>query len=265
MISELLSVEHIDKHFYQSHGLFRRTKNAVLRDVSLAIGAGESIGLVGESGSGKTTLARCIMGIMQPDFGTINFDGVDIALLEGRRRQQMRRQLAMVYQNPYRSLNPHFTLFDLLAEPIQAHENLSRTDLTKRITALLDQVGLSLNLISRKVGALSGGQAQRIAIARALALDPKLIILDEPTSALDVSVQAQILNLLKSLQSEAGCSYLFITHNLDVVRHACNRVLVMLEGQIVEHGDTRQVLLSPQHEYTKRLIAATPQLVVGQV
>lgn len=259
-MGDILQVNNVSKQFQRSKGLLKRESIDVLRDVSLSIQPGESLGLVGESGSGKTTLARCIMGMLQPDVGSVRFDGVDMATLDKAGLRAVRHQLSIVYQNPYLSLNPHFSLLELIAEPIQAYEQLSLSALTGRVSDLMEQVGLNVEFIDRKIGDLSGGQAQRVAIARALALKPKLIILDEPTSALDVSVQAQILNLLASMQSTYGYSYLFITHNLAVVRHACDRVLVMSEGRIVEHGVTESVLDKPEHAYTRQLIAATPRL-----
>ena len=257
---EVLRVNGISKHYSRSNGLFKSESIKVLDNVSFSIKGGETLGLVGESGSGKTTLARCVMGMLRPESGSVIFNGVDMATLTRASQYQVRRQLSIVYQNPYLSLNPHFTLHDLIAEPIQAYEQLTKSETAKRVTELVSQVGLSEHLIKRKIGDLSGGQAQRVAIARALALRPTLIILDEPTSALDVSVQAQILNLLAKLQSSAGYSYLFITHNLDVVRHSCDRVLVMSTGRIVENGMTQAVLEHPEHAYTQKLIAATPRL-----
>ena len=259
-MTDVLKVTNIAKQFSRSNGLFKRETINVLDDVSFSITSGETLGLVGESGSGKTTVARCVMGMLQPDAGAVVFNGTNMASLDSTSRQAVRRQLAFVYQNPYLSLNPHFTLLELIAEPISANEQITQSDLVSRVSELMGQVGLSEELMDRKIGDLSGGQAQRVAIARALALKPKLIILDEPTSALDVSVQAQILNLLTSLQSSAGYSYLLITHDLDVVRHSCDRVLVMSKGSIVESGETHTVLDHPQHKYTQQLIAATPRL-----
>lgn len=259
-MAKVLQVNSIAKRFSRSSGLFKREHVHVLDAVSFSIEGGETLGLVGESGSGKTTVARCVMGMLLPDSGSIIFNGIDMASLNTESRRVVRRQLAIVYQNPYLSLNPHFTLHDLIAEPIRANEQITKSNLLIRVIELMDQVGLSEEFILRKIGDLSGGQAQRVAIARALALKPKLIILDEPTSALDVSVQAQILNLLASLQSSAGYSYLLITHDLDVVRHSCDRVLVMSQGAIVEHGDTATVLDYPKHVYTQQLIAATPRM-----
>lgn len=259
-MTEVLRVSNIDKQFSRSKGFFGRESVSVLDAVSFSIESGETLGLVGESGSGKTTVARCVMGMLQPDSGSIIFNGIDMASLDDSSQRQVRRELSIVYQNPYLSLNPHFTVHDLIAEPIVANEEINRSSLLGRVVKLLEQVGLSGNFAARKIGDLSGGQAQRVAIARALALKPKLIILDEPTSALDVSVQAQILTLLSTLQDSIGCSYLLITHDLDVVRHTCDRVLVMSQGKIVEDGKTTSVLMHPEHAYTQQLIAATPRL-----
>ncbi len=256
---ELLSVSQVYKSFLISDGMFRKRQLDVLRDINVIIEEGEAIGLVGESGSGKTTLARIIMGMIPADSGEVLFDGLDLTALSKAGRRERRRDMAIVYQNPFVSLNPRLSVLDLVAEPIRAHERMSRAALKQRVTGLLADVGLEESYLNRRIGAMSGGQAQRVAIARALALKPKLIVLDEPTSALDVSVQAQVLNLLANLRATHGYTYLLITHNLDVVRHMADRVLVMSQGEIVEHGATDAILDSPQHPYTQALVAATPK------
>ena len=258
-----LDVERLSKSFDLPGGFLRRRRVAVLRDVSLSIASGEVLGLVGESGSGKTTLARCIMGMVRPDSGTVRLDGVDPAGLGKRALRRWRRDMAVVYQNPFLSLNPTMTVQAIVAEPIVARERIDRAALRSRVSGLLEDVGLGDSILRRRVGALSGGQAQRVAIARSIATRPRLIILDEPSSSLDVSVQAQILNLLVDLQERDGFSCLFITHDLDVVRFATDKVAVMEKGAIVEVGATERVLDAPRHGYTARLVAATPRLPVG--
>lgn len=259
-MGELLIANNLVKRFRTSGGFFRTSTTDILKQVSLNIGHGETVGLVGESGSGKTTLARCITGMLTPEEGDVQFDGIDIHALNRQQKKHCRQAMAMVYQNPYLSLNPHFTLYELIAEPLEAAGNMRERDRQERVANLMAQVGLADIPLTQRVTTLSGGQAQRIAIARALALKPKLIVLDEPTSALDVSVQAQILNLLVALKESQNLSYLLITHNLDVVRYICDRVIVMSEGVIVEQGETENVMTDPQHAYTQLLIQSTPQL-----
>ena len=256
-MSAILNVQAVTKTYTVADGFLSYRQVQALKGISFSIGAGESVGLVGESGSGKTTLARTIMGIIKPNSGSVFFAGRDITTLKARELRQSRRDIAIVYQNPYLSLNPRFRIRDLVAEPIITHESIGQQELQKRVSRLVEEVGLNDTYLSRRIGELSGGQAQRVAIARALALMPKLVVLDEPTSALDVSVQAQILNLLSDLQSVHGNAYLFISHNLDVVRHVTQKVIVMEKGAIVEAGDTGIVLDSPGHPYTQSLVAAT--------
>lgn len=259
-MDKLLDVRDLHKSFTGSAGFFRTRRFEVLRGVSLHIDAGEIVGLVGESGSGKTTLLRAIMGMQRPDRGSVTFCGTDLTSLKPSALRERRRDMAIVYQNPFLSLNPRLSIFTLIAEPIAQHEALSRTALRGRVLDLLLKVGLDADFAARHAGELSGGQAQRVAIARALALKPKLILLDEPTSALDVSVQAQVLNLLCDLQREENYGYLMVSHNLDVIRHVCDRVYVMEKGSFVEDGPVLDVMERPSHPYTRTLIGATPSV-----
>jgi ABC-type glutathione transport system ATPase component len=233
--------------------------NAV-RGVSLRIGHGETLGLVGESGSGKSTIGNAILGLVRPTGGQIRFRGEDITAATSRRRRQLGRHIQVVFQNPYSSLNPSRTIGQTLTEPLRVVRRLARADAIDRVHDTLRQVGLPSDATDRYPAELSGGQRQRIAIARALVLEPQLVICDEPTSALDLSVQAQILNLLLDLQHDLGLSYLFISHDIDVVRHASHRIAVLLDGQIVEQGKATTVTETPQHPYTQALLAAVPTL-----
>ena len=255
----LLEVRGLSKAFPIRSGAFKRQWARVVDDVSFELRAGETLGLVGESGCGKTTLARCILRITEPTAGAIVFDGKDLAKLDSRALRASRSELAIVYQNPYLSLSPRLSVHDLVAEPLVTHSPLRGEALTRRVVELLEAVGLSADDLRKRARQLSGGQAQRVAIARALALRPKLIVLDEPTSALDVSVQAQVLNLLVRLQREYGLTYLFISHNLDVVQHMADRLLVMYLGRVAEMGPTVDVFRAPRHPYTLALLAATPE------
>lgn len=255
----LLDVRGLSKAFPIRSGAFKRQWARVVDDVSFELNSGETLGLVGESGCGKTTLARCILRITEPTAGAIVFDGKDLAKLDRRALRASRSDLAIVYQNPYLSLSPRLSVHDLVAEPLVTHSPMRGEALTRRVIELLEAVGLSSDDLRKRARQLSGGQAQRVAIARALALRPKLIVLDEPTSALDVSVQAQVLNLLARLQREYGLTYLFISHNLDVVQHMADRLLVMYLGRVAEMGPTAQIFNAPRHPYTLALLAATPE------
>lgn len=241
---------------YRKKGLRRGTFTAV-ENASLAIRRGETLGLVGESGSGKTTIGRAVLGLAPVTSGSILFDGRDISHLDRRARRRISRDLQVVFQDPYSSLNPSMLVGDILSEPLSA-QGVSGRDARARVARLLDQVGLPTDAISRLPREFSGGQRQRIAIARALALEPKLIVCDEPVSALDLTTQARILDLLLSIQLETGVSYLFVSHDLDVVRHLSHRVAVIYRGRIVEQGSARQVTEDPAHEYTRRLLMASP-------
>lgn len=260
--SPLLVVEDLGKTFTARNWTGRREPTVALDKVSLTVGHGESVGIVGESGSGKTTLARCIVGLEQADDGGyIELDGRDISSwssVSGSSRRALRQLVQYVFQDPYSSLNPMRSVGATLREAVSAHQELAAPAVRRRVSELLDLVGLPEAYARRKPSALSGGERQRVAIARALALEPKLVICDEPVSALDVSVQAQILELLRSLRSTLGLGYLFISHDLAVVRQVADRVVVMNRGRIVETGTAESVLEAPSHEYTRQLVASSP-------
>jgi ABC-type glutathione transport system ATPase component len=232
-----------------------------LRGVSLTIGRGECVGLVGESGSGKTTLARCILMLETVSDGRIAFDGADLAKLTRREARDVRARVQMVFQDPYASLNPRMSVADIVAEPMEIHRGrfpLDRRARRDRVTELLQLVGLGPQHLHRYPHEFSGGQRQRIGIARALAAKPELLVLDEPTSALDVSVQAQILNLLRDLQARLGLTYLLISHDLAVIRYLCGRVAFLEHGRLVEQGATAQIFDAPESDYARMLLAAVP-------
>ncbi|MDT3316618.1 ATP-binding cassette domain-containing protein [Microbacterium sp. KSW4-11] len=236
---------------------FRAEPFRALKGVSLDILPGETVGLVGESGSGKTTLGRAALGLAPVTGGTITYDGRDISHLSRRQRRSLTSEIQVVFQDPYSSLNPSMTIEEILTEPLTAAgvaKNTART----RVRDLLDQVGLPTDARSRLPREFSGGQRQRVAIARALALEPRLIVCDEPVSALDLSTQARVLDLFIEIQERTGVAYLFVTHDLAVVRHVSHRVAVMYRGEIVEYGDGDRVTSEPEHPYTQRLFMAAP-------
>ncbi len=256
----LLEVVGLTVHFLVKKGLSKKSADVVhaADDVSFAIRQGETLALVGESGSGKTTVARAVLQLNEPTAGTILFQGHDLATLRGASRRALMRDAQVVFQDPYSSLSPRMTVHDVVAEPLRAQGRMSGRELESRIVALLEMVGLGTQHLWRRPHEFSGGQCQRIAIARALALEPKLLILDEPTSALDVSVQARILVLLDELQARLDLAYLFIAHDLAVVEAVADRVAVMYLGQIVETGSNAGVLRAPRHPYTLALLASVP-------
>jgi oligopeptide/dipeptide ABC transporter ATP-binding protein len=258
----LIDISNLKIHFPIRTGIIPRVAGYVkaVDDVSLKIDAGEVFGLVGESGSGKTTLARTILRLIEPMSGEIHFDGVDLMKVEPSELKHIRKDMQVVFQNPYLSLNPRMTVRNLIAEPLKAHTSMSEEQITQRASELLALVGLSDEHLWKYSIELSGGQAQRVCVARALALNPKLVILDEPTSSLDVSVQAQILNLLKDLQKRFGLTYLLITHDLGVVEYIADRVAVMYLGKIVETGTFEEVFRNPAHPYTQALLSAVPKV-----
>jgi peptide/nickel transport system ATP-binding protein len=258
----LLSVRGLCKHFpILSKGLFRR-QIGVLKacdGVSFDLARGETLGIVGESGSGKSTLARTLLRVTRPSSGSALFygeDPVDLAALSSSELKRVRPQLQMIFQDPFSSLNPRMTVEQIVAEPLLIHRRARGAELEDRVVAMLRRVGIHPEYRGRYPNAFSGGQRQRIGIARALILEPALVVADEAVSALDVSVQAQVVNLLKDLQEEFGLSYLFIAHDLSVVRHLAQRVAVMTRGRIVELGETARVFEDPQHDYTRRLLGS---------
>lgn len=253
--ADLLTVSGLDVE-YPLKG-FRRKPFRALTDINISIKPGETLGLVGESGSGKTTLGRAVLGLAPVTRGTITFEGNDISQASRAERRRLGKDLQVVFQDPYTSLNPALQIGDILSEPlkVQGHDPAQAR---KRVTELLDQVGLPSDAVERLPREFSGGQRQRVAIARALALSPKLIVCDEPVSALDLSTQAVVLDLFLQIQRDTGVSYLFISHDLDVVRHISHRVAVMYHGEIVEQGEAAVVTREPSHPYTQRLLLASP-------
>lgn len=241
---------------YPSRG-FRTLAPEVLRGISISVAPGETLGLVGESGSGKTTLGRAVLGLAAPTGGTITFEGRDITHLSYKARRPLAKDIQVVFQDPYTSLNPALQIADILAEPLIA-QGAEVKDARRKVADLLDRVGLPKDAAERYPREFSGGQRQRVAIARALALTPKLIVCDEPVSALDLTTQARVLDLMIELQRELGIAYLFITHDLAVVRHVSHRVAVMYQGAIVESGPVADVTNNPQELYTKALLLAAP-------
>lgn len=263
MSETLLEVRELTKSFrVPGRGGHDKNRLRALDGIDLDLRRGETLGLVGESGCGKSTLARTLMMLERPDAGTVSFDGIDPFTLSGKELLKFRRRVQMVFQDPYASLNARMTAGDIIAEPWRSHPTMyaARTERTQRVRDLLDLVGLRPADADRYPQEFSGGQRQRIGIARALALNPDVIICDEPVSALDLSVQAQVLNLLNDLQKELGISYIFISHDLSVVRHVADRVSVMYLGRIIESGYTEDVFERPGHPYTAALMSAAPTL-----
>ncbi|MCL2136509.1 MAG: ATP-binding cassette domain-containing protein [Coriobacteriia bacterium] len=261
MTEALVRLENLSKDFSTSNGLFSSrfgAKVSAVKDVSFQIESGQTLGLVGESGSGKSTIGRCIIRLLKPTAGSVFFDGKDVHSLKGEDLKDFRKDVQIVFQDPQASLNPRMTIGELVREPFVIHKIGSKTEQIEQVRELLNIVGLNPEHINRYPHEFSGGQRQRIGIARALALQPKLIICDEPVSALDVSIQAQVLNLLVSLQDEFGLTYLFIAHDLGVVQHVSDQVAVMYLGSLVEYGEVDSLYLRPHHPYTQSLLSAIP-------
>jgi peptide/nickel transport system ATP-binding protein len=258
-VTPLLEIAELTKEFPRKHGLFAApTAVRAVDGVSFSIDEGETFGLVGESGSGKTTTGRCILRLIEPTSGTVRFRGEDVLAFSRARMRQARREMQIVFQDPYSSLNPRMRVGDIVEEPLVIHRTGAKAERRKRVAELFDLVGLDATQLARYPHQFSGGQRQRIGLARALALNPSLVIADEPVSALDVSVQAQVINLLMDLQQRLKLTYLFIAHDLRLVRHICSRVAVMYLGRIVEMGPTEALFAAPAHPYTRALLSAIP-------
>jgi oligopeptide transport system ATP-binding protein len=258
-MSPLVEVSHLVKHFVRDAGLFgKRSHVAAVDDVSFSIEEGDTFGLVGESGSGKTTTGRCMLRLIEPTSGAVRFRGEDVLTFSRTRLRQARRDMQIVFQDPYSSLNPRMRARQIVEEPLVIHELGDRAARRARVEELFRLVGLDPAHLERYPHEFSGGQRQRIGLARALALNPSFLILDEPVSALDVSVQAQVVNLLMALQRQLRLTYLFIAHDLRLVEHICGQLAVMYLGKIVEMGSTASIFAAPQHPYTRALLSAIP-------
>ena len=258
----LLEVRHLVKHFSRGGGLFAPPSTVVraVDDVSFAVDEGDMFGLVGESGSGKSTTGRCILRLIEPDSGEVLFRGENVLQYSRSRMRLTRRDMQIVFQDPYSSLNPRMRASDIVEEPLVIHRLGTTSERHARVRELFDLVGLDSSHLERYPSEFSGGQRQRIGIARALALNPALVVADEPVSALDVSIQAQVIELLLELRSRLRLTYLFIAHDLRLVEHVCSRVAVMYLGKIVEMGDTEALFKNPTHPYTRALLSAVPRL-----
>lgn len=266
--SHFLTVENLTKTFSVDQNIFALKKNGVqaVRDVSFTLERGQTLGLVGESGCGKSTLGRCLVRLLDADAGRIVFQGQDIANIKGEELRKLRRKIQMIFQDPFSSLNPRMSVGDLLEEPLEIHKLFSsKKDQQDRVSQLMELVGLRQDMKDRYPHEFSGGQRQRIGIARALAVEPELVICDEPVSALDVSIQAQVVNLLMDLQQKLGLTYIFIAHDLKVVQFISDQIAVMYLGQIVEKASMLELVKNPKHPYTKALFSSIPQISKNQM
>lgn len=260
-MNRLVQIEGLCKHYPLARGLFRKPSPLrAVEDVSLTMNRGRNLGLVGESGCGKSTLGRSVLRLVEPTSGRVTIDGIDVTSLSGRALLAFRRRAQMIFQDPYGSLNPRMTVRQALCEPLRIHRLCqTKKQENERLCELLSNVGLPERSLQQYPHEFSGGQRQRIVIARALAVSPSLLVCDEPVSALDVSIQAQIVNLLLDVQQQTGLTYLFISHDLKVVKHLCDEIAVMYVGRLVEHATAEQLFLRPRHPYTQALIAAIPR------
>jgi oligopeptide transport system ATP-binding protein len=265
-MTDLVEIHSLKKHFRLPGGWLSGSARHVyaVDGVDLSIASGETFGLVGESGCGKTTLGRMVLRLIEPTAGRVVFDGQDLTALKKNQMRPLRRQMQIVFQNPLSSLSPRLKVEQIIAEPLTTHKVLSGSEIRPRVIELLEQAGLGKQHLDRFPHEMSGGQCQRVAVARALALNPRLIVLDEPTSALDVSVQAQIINLLDELKKSLGLTYLFISHDLNVVQHISDRIGVMYLGKLVELGPAEEVFEKPLHPYTQALFGAIPLPIVDK-
>lgn len=251
----LMSIDNINKSYHA----FPNPPTQVLHDVSIGINVGEAIGLVGESGSGKSTIAKCMLALIKPEKGTITYDGIDVVHARGEDLRRFRREVQMVFQDPYGSLNPRMTVEELIGEGVLIHKlEQNAVARRKRVAEMMEMVGLNPNDMDRYTRSFSGGQRQRIAIARALVVRPRILVCDEPVAALDVSVQAQVINLLQDMQKRLNLAIVFVAHDLAVVRHLCERVIVLHKGRLVEQGSRDEIFGAPKMPYTKSLLAAVP-------
>lgn len=262
----ILEAKSVKKYFPIKKGFFMREVGQVkaVEDITLNVRRGETLGLVGESGCGKSTLGRALIRLYEPTSGSIRFDGADFLKLRGEELRRKRRDIQMIFQDPYASLDSRMTVGQIIEQPFQIHGLLEKTEREQRVKQLLELVGLKASHVNRYPHEFSGGQRQRISIARAVALEPKLIICDEPVSALDVSIQAQVLNLLKDLQERLQLTYIFISHDLSVIEHVCDRIAVMYLGRIVELADREDLFRNPQHPYTRALMSSIPSIGTGK-